>query len=64
MLDNSSPNENIIHFMLPKDKLVSLAENMANSSQAILKLMTFMLKPSIGTSAVNSSNMTSMGVMS
>ena len=59
MLDNSSPKA-IIHFMLPKDKLVSLAEHMANSSQAFSKLMTFKLEPTIGTIT----NMTSTGGMS
>ena len=47
VLDNSNPKEDVIHFMLPKDKLVSLAEQMANSSQSSIELMKFSLKPSI-----------------
>jgi hypothetical protein len=45
MLDNSNPEENIIHFMLPKDKLVSLAEQVNNNSQSSMGLMKFALKP-------------------
>ena len=60
-LDNSNPKEDVIHFMLPKDKLVSLAEQMANNSNSSLGLMKFSLKPSID---ITTTNMTSMPAMS
>jgi hypothetical protein len=57
MLDNSNPRENIIHFMLPKDKLVSLVEQVEDKSGSAGDMMTFSLKPSM----VNeTTNMTSM----
>ena len=61
VLDNSNPKEDVIHFMLPKDKLVSLAEQMANSSQSSIDMMKFSLKPSI---EIMTENMTSMKSMS
>lgn len=54
MLDNSSSKDTIIHFMLPKDKIISLAEQMSNNSWSQEGLMIFSLRPSITT------NMTSM----
>ena len=44
VLDNSNPKEDVIHFMLPKDKLVSLAEQMANNSQSSMDLMQILLE--------------------
>lgn len=63
MLDNSSPKENIIHFMLPKDKLVSLAEQINKNAVLAEGLMKFSLKP-VAKSGVEVTNMTSMGGMS
>ena len=60
VLDNSNPKEDVIHFMLPKDKLVSLAEQMANSSQSSIELMKFSLKPSIEIMTENTTSMKSM----
>ena len=57
MLDNSNPKENIIHFMLPKDKLVSLVEQAENKSGSSGELMTFSLRPSMGMSGITT-NMT------
>jgi hypothetical protein len=61
MLDNSNPKEAVIHFMLPKDKLVSLAEQVNNNSKSSIGLMKFSLKPSID---IVTTNMTSMPAMS
>ena len=63
MLDNSNPKENIIHFMLPKDKLVSLVEQVENKSGSAGELMTFSLRPSMAMSGITT-NMTSIGGMS
>ncbi len=59
-LDNSNPREDIIHFMLPKDKLVSLAEQMKYDSTSSTGLMKFILKPSTQAGT----NVTSMTAMS
>lgn len=53
VLDNSNPKEAVIHFMLPKDKLVSLAEQMNNNSKSSVGLMKFALKPSTETATAN-----------
>jgi hypothetical protein len=63
MLDNSNPKENIIHFMLPKDKLVSLVEQIENKSGSAGELMTFSLRPSMAMPGITT-NMTSIGGMS
>ena len=59
-LDNSNPKEDVIHFMLSKDKLVSLAEQVANNSKSSIDLMKFSLKPSIKIATTNLTSMTSM----
>jgi hypothetical protein len=59
-LDNSNPKEDVIHFMLSKDKLVSLAEQIANNSKSSIDLMKFSLKPSIEIATTNLTSMTSM----
>lgn len=63
MIDNSNPRENIIHFMLPKDKLVSLAGQVNKNASLAEGLMKFSLKPSTE-SGVQATNMTSMEGMS
>jgi len=60
VLDNSNPKEAVIHFMLPKDKLVSLGEQMNNNSKSSVGLMKFALKPSTETATANMTSMTSM----
>lgn len=60
VLDNSNPKEDVIHFMLPKDKLVSFAEQMANNSQSSMDVMKFSLKPSIENMTTNMTSMPSM----
>jgi hypothetical protein len=60
VLDNSNPKEDVIHFMLAKDKLVSLAELVANNSKSSRDLMKFSLKPSTEIMTTNMTSMTSM----
>jgi len=60
VLDNSNPKEAVIHFMLPKDKLVLLAEQMNNNSKSSVGLMKFALKPSTETATTNMTSMTAM----
>ena len=60
VLDNSNPKEDVIHFMLPKDKLVSLAGQMPNNSQSSMDVMKFSLKPSIEIMRTNMTTMPSM----
>jgi hypothetical protein len=60
VLDNSNPKDDVIHFMLPKDKLVSLAEQITNNSQSSMDVMKFSLKPSIETMTTNMTSMPSM----
>jgi hypothetical protein len=60
VLDNSNPKEDVIHFMLSKDKLVSLAEQMANNSKSSRDFMKFSLKPSTEIMTTNMTSMTSM----
>ena len=63
VLDNSYPKENIIHFMLPKDKLLSLDQQVGNESGSSGELMTFSVRPSTAMSGITT-NMTSIGGMS
>jgi hypothetical protein len=62
VLDNSNPKEDVIHFMLSKDKLVSLAELVANNSKSSRDLMKFSLKPSTEIMTTNMTSMTSMSL--
>lgn len=74
MVDPSNSTKDVIHFMLPKDKLISLAEQVNISSQPSISEMKFMLKPVINTNQTNdcvsnaktttTMNMTSMTGMS
>jgi hypothetical protein len=58
MLDNSNPTVDIIHFMLPKDKLVSLAEQVNKNATSSIGLMKFTLKPGTESGAANMTSMT------
>lgn len=73
MVDPSNKTKDVIHFMLPKDKLVSLAEQVNNGTQPTISQMKFMLKPITNTNQTNecvsntkstTMNMTSMTGMS
>jgi hypothetical protein len=60
VLDNSNSTEDVVHFMLPKDKLISLAQQLNNNIGSAEGLMKFTLQPRIETQAMKT-NMTSMG---
>ena len=74
MIDPSNSTKDVVHFMLPKDKLINLAEQVNNSSQPSMNEMKFVLKPVTNTnptsecvSSANETkpmNMTSMTGMS
>ena len=51
MIDGSNATKDVIHFMIPKNELISIAEKVNESGKASLGLMDFKLKPRIGTSA-------------
>lgn len=57
VLDNSDPKQDIIHFMISKDRLISLSEQVIKNVHSSIKTMKFSLMP--GTEAVPT-NMTSM----
>jgi hypothetical protein len=51
MIDGSNATKDVIHFMIPKNELISIAEKVNESGKASLGLMDFKLKPGIGSSA-------------
>jgi hypothetical protein len=61
MVDNSNPEMDIIHVMIPKNNLIQLADQVNKNGQASTGLMQFTLQPG-GTAATTSSG--SMGGMS
>ncbi|MFL6346219.1 MAG: hypothetical protein ACJ71A_12355, partial [Nitrososphaeraceae archaeon] len=60
MLDNTNPEMDIIHVMIPKNNLIQLADQVNKNGQAYTGLMKFTLQP--GRTATTSSS--SMGGMS
>ena len=76
MVDPTNTTKDVVHFMLPKEKLISLAEQVNNnnsSSQPSISEMKFVLKPvantnqtneCVSSATANTSNMTSMMGMS
>ena len=61
MVDNSNPQKDVIHVMIPKNNLVQLADQVNKNGQASTGLMKFTLQPG-GTATTTSSG--SMGGMS
>ena len=49
MIDGSNATKDVIHFMIPKNELISIAEKVNRSGESSLGLMDFKLKPGIGT---------------
>jgi hypothetical protein len=45
VVDNSNPQKDVIHFMLPKDTVMKIAEQVNKNGQASTPLMTFTLQP-------------------
>jgi hypothetical protein len=60
MVDNSNPQKDVIHVMIPKNNLIQLADQVNKNGQASTGLMDFTLQP--GRTATTSSS--SMGGMS
>jgi plastocyanin len=62
MLDNSNPNRDVIHVMIPKNDLVGIAEQVNKNAQASNGLMKFTLQPAKGpmSSMSGSNSMSSM----
>ena len=48
MLDNSNPNRDVIHVMIPKNDLVGIADQVNKNTQAYNGLMKFTLQPAKG----------------
>jgi hypothetical protein len=66
MVDNTNPEKDVIHVIIPKNTLVQLADQVNKSGQASIGLMKFTLQPGGGGAAAvgMSMPMSSMGSMS
>jgi hypothetical protein len=62
VLDNSNPQKDVIHFMLPKNTVMQVAGQVNKNGQASTPLMTFTLQPG-GAAKGASSSMTGMTTM-
>ena len=47
MLDSSKPQKDVLHFMLPKNIVMQVADQVNKNGQASTPLMTFTLEPGI-----------------
>jgi hypothetical protein len=64
MLDNTNPNKDVIHVMMPKNTVVQLADQVNKNGQASTGLMKFTLQPGMKSVASNSNSMGSMSMPS
>jgi plastocyanin len=64
MLDNSNPNRDVIHVMIPKNDLVGIADQVNKNTQASNGLMKFTLQPAKGPMSSMSGSNSSMSSMS
>jgi plastocyanin len=64
MLDNSNPNRDVIHVMIPKNDLVGIADQVNKNAQASNGLMKFTLQPAEGPMSSMSGSNSSMSSMS
>ena len=55
MLDNSNPNRDVIHVMIPKNDLVGIADQVNKNAEASSGLMKFTLQPAKGPMSIMSS---------
>lgn len=60
VLDNSDLNHDIIHFMISKDILISLAEQVSKNANSSIGKMKFSLMPGTESLATNMTSMTNM----
>ena len=44
-MDNSNPDKDIIHVMLPKNTIIQIADQVSKNGQASRGLMNFTLQP-------------------
>lgn len=51
MIDPSNATKDVIHFMIPKNELITIAEEVNTNGQASAGLMDFKLKPTMGGNA-------------
>jgi hypothetical protein len=63
MLDNSNPKIDVIHVMLPKNDLLTLADQINKKGQASSGIMSFIVQPGEGSTANNMSSMSNMSSM-
>jgi len=45
MVDNTKPDKDVIHFMMPKNTVIQLADRVNKNGQAFAGLMKFTLQP-------------------
>jgi hypothetical protein len=64
VLDNSNPNTDVIHVMLPKNDLLRLADQVGKNGQTSNGTMNFILQLGEGSAMSSMSSMGSMGSMS
>jgi plastocyanin len=64
MLDNSNPNRDVIHVMIPKNDLVGIADQVNKNTQAYNGLMKFTLQPAKGSMSSMPGSNSSMSSMS
>ncbi|TLX84397.1 MAG: hypothetical protein E6L01_07615 [Thaumarchaeota archaeon] len=66
VLDNTNPNIDVVHVMLPKNTLLQLADQMNENKSEYSRLMTFVLQPTNGPKlgSMESMNSTNMSMMS
>lgn len=62
MIDPSNATKDVIHFMIPKNELITIAEEVNTNGQASAGLMDFKLKPAMGINA-NTSMTINMSAM-
>ena len=62
MLDNTNPDKDVIHVMIPKDTLIQLADKVNKNGQASTGLMEFTLQPGGTGAGVSSGSMGSMSM--
>lgn len=60
VLDNSDPKQDIIHFMISKDRLISLSEQVSTNANSSIKTMKFGLMPGTEPVMTNMTSMTNM----
>jgi len=63
MLDNSNPNRDVIHVMIPKNDLVGIADQVNKNTQAYNGLMKFTLQPAKGSMSSMPGSNSSMSSM-